>query len=343
MQLQPFDIEVVHKKGSNIPIGDALSRIYEPETYPEMFADMDVQVHTVKSLPISEDRVAKIRSETETNAQLQAVNGYILEGWPNERSTCSKDAQDYWNHRDELAVEDGIIVRGSKIVIPKSEQSDMINAVHMNHPGCQKSVDRARDILFWSGMTKQIKEHVLACPICVKYRAANSKEPLLPHDIPELPWQNVECDLFTFNDEQYRVDAFSHHIEIDHLPTISSKTVIRKLKVHFSRLDAPVEIKTDNARQFTSDEFAKFAAEWNFKHVTSSPTMANSNGLAESSVKIAKRILSKAKAANTDVYLALLEYRNTSLQSCNHSPSQLLNSRRLRSVLTNTKEQLTPN
>jgi len=210
----------------------------------------------------------------------------------------------------------------------------MVKAVHMNHMGCQKALSRARDIMFWPGMTKQITDYVLACPLCEKYRAANRKEPLCPHEIPDRPWQNVSCDLFELENEQYMVlaDAFSHHIEIDYLPNISSKTVIRKLKVHFSRFGCPVQIKTDNGRQFTSAEFEKFASEWNFSHVTSSPNMPSSNGHAESAVKIAKRILRKAKDANTDPYMALMEFRNTPLP-CGYSPAQLLMSRRIRSTL----------
>jgi Integrase zinc binding domain/Integrase core domain len=343
MQLQPFDIEVVHKKGSNIPIGDALSRNYAKETYPELFANMDTHVHTVKSLPISDQKIEKIRAETQNDMQLQAVKLAILEGWPEERKLCNKLAIDFWNHRDEMSYEDGIILRGSKIVIPKALQLDMIEAVHMNHLGCQKATNRARDIMFWPGMTKQITDFVLACPLCEKYRPANTKEPLLPHDIPDRSWQNVSCDLFTFENKQYMVlvDGFSHHLEIDHLPDISSKTVVRKLKVHFSRFGCPEELKSDNAKQFRSDEFDRFAKDWNFRHITSSPMMASSNGKAESAVKIAKRILRKAKDANTDPYMALLEFRNTPLP-CGYSPAQLLMSRRLRSILPTTNNQLKP-
>jgi len=343
MQLQQFDIDVIHKKGTNIPIGDALSRNFIKDTYPELFSDMDIPVHTVKSLPISDNRIDQIREETMRDEQLQAVKRAILEGWPSERKSCHTHAIEFWNHRDELTYEDDLILRGSRIVIPKTLRNDMTEAVHANHMGCQKALNRSRDIMFWPGMTKQITDHVLACAVCEKYRDANRKEPLYPHEIPEMPWQNVSCDLFMFENEQYMVlaDSFSHHIEVDFLPNISSKTVIRKLKVHFSRLGSPVTIKTDNGRQFTSDEFKQFASEWNFNHVTSSPNMPSSNGHAESAVKTVKRILRKAKDANTDPYMALLEFRNTPLP-CGYSPAQLLMSRRLKSTLPTTNKQLAP-
>ena len=137
------------------------------------------------------------------------------------------------------------------------------------------------------------------------------------------------------------VDAFSRHFEIDLLPSTKSIIVIRRLKVHFSRFGIPEQLKTDNGPQFTSDEFSKFAKEWHSNHGTSSPNHQSSNGLSEIYVKHAKRILRKAKDANCDPYLPLLEYRNTPLP-CGYSPAQLLMGRRLRSVLPSTNQQLTP-
>ena len=40
----------------------------------------------------------------------------------------------------------------------------------------------------------------------------------------------------------------------------------------------PEVVRSDNGPQFDSAEFAKFAKEWKFEHVTSSPRYAQSNG-----------------------------------------------------------------
>jgi hypothetical protein len=131
------------------------------------------------------------------------------------------------------------------------------------------------------------------------------------------------------------VDGYSRHFEIDLLTDTKSITVARKMKVHFSRFGIPEKLKTDNAGQFTSDLFKKFTKNWNIIHEFSSPTNVRSNGVSESYVKIAKRILQKSKEQNIDPYIPLLEYRNTPL-TCGYSPSQLLMGRRLRSILPST-------
>ena len=68
---------------------------------------------------------------------------------------------------------------------------------------------------------------------------------------------------------------------------------------------------SDNGPQYASCEFTKFTSEWGFEHVTSSPTYPQSSGLAERTVQTIKQLMKKAKEEKKDVYLSLLELRNT--------------------------------
>jgi hypothetical protein len=144
---------------------------------------------------------------------------------------------EFWNHRDELSVGNDIILRGQKIVIPKDMRQTMINAVHIGHMGVNKTLSRTEDVMFWPPMGKQIIDHVLACQICLTHRHSNAKEPLKPHHIPKRPWQNIACDIFSLDNKDYLItsDMYSKHFEVDWLQDTKSITVVRKLKVHFSR------------------------------------------------------------------------------------------------------------
>lgn len=89
---------------------------------------------------------------------------------------------------------------------------------------------------------------------------------------------------------------------------------------------------SDGGTQFTSGEFNKFASDWNFQHVRSSPRYPQSNGMAERTIQTVKRILKKSNETRQDPYLALLEFRNTPLSGLG-SPAQLLMNRQLRGSL----------
>ncbi len=71
------------------------------------------------------------------------------------------------------------------------------------------------------------------------------------------------------------------------------------------------EILIADNMPFGAHEFRKFANEWNFQLVTSSPRYPQSNGLAEKYVGILKMMLRKCHEDNSDPNLGLLRYRNT--------------------------------
>jgi len=76
--------------------------------------------------------------------------------------------------------------------------------------------------------------------------------------------------------------------------------------------------------------------------VTSSPYHSQSNGKAESAVKIAKLLLKKARKDDINIHLAIFNWKNTPTEGSKYSPSQKLRSRRTRTTIPTTNELLQP-
>ena len=147
LQLQKYDLEVRFVGGKNVPIGDLLSRQPLPDT--QETAELDIQVHTfIQSLFITDRRLESVRTATLQDPQMQILKKTILEGWPEIRSECSPPILDFWNNRDELSAADALIFRGQTLLIPKSLRQQMIETVHTGHLGTQKSLQRAKDVMF---------------------------------------------------------------------------------------------------------------------------------------------------------------------------------------------------
>ena len=194
-------------------------------------------------------------------------------------------------------------------------------------------------------MSAAVKNYVSQCEICPAHETSQQKEKLCPHEIPDRPWSKVAVDLFELNNRHYlvTVDYYSNYWEVDRMESsTTSKAVILKLKQQFARHGIPNTVFSDNGPQFDSDEFRRFAREWEFSHVTSSPGYAQSNGMVESAVKTVKRLIKKANEDNTDPWLAILDHRNTPTEGMNSSPAQRLLSRRTRTLLPTSEKLLKP-
>lgn len=136
-------------------------------------------------------------------------------------------------------------------------------------------------------------------------------------------------------------DYYSKYTELVSLPNITCKTIIDKCKSFFAihghsyYLCCWLGYRT----QFTAKEFKDFALSYEFNLIVVSPKHCQSNGQAESGVKIAKNILMKTEESQSDIYLCLLDYRNT-CKPYQTSPAELMFTRKLNSLLPLSQNNL---
>ncbi len=225
----------------------------------------------------------------------------------------------------------------------------MTELIHEGHMGIEKCKRRAREVMYWPYMNRDIETKVQRCEICQQHRYKQQKEPLLPHYKPCEPWRKIGADLFQLSGKDYLVvmDYYSIIPGFALLTDTSAKQVILHLKTIFARHGIPVTVVSDNGPQFSGLTFKEFARQYGFEHVTSSPYYPQSNGLAKKAVQIVKHLLKKAAEAGEDPHLAILNYRSTPLEG-GKSPAELLMGRKLRTKLPSAehllqnKDQLAP-
>lgn len=275
-----------------------------------------------------------------TEEELSCLQQVIQSGWPDHRREVSVSVQPYWDSRSQLALSDGIIYKGLRILVPPTMREHMLRLIHQSHMGIVKSKQRARETLYWPGMSAQIEEVIRNCSLCADFQNKLPRQPLKPTETPELPFEEVASDLFEFESQQYIlvVDYYSKFIEVNKLKDTRGCTVIETLKAQFGRHGIPATLRTDNGPQYSSQEFRDFCKSYNIQHITSSPHTPHSNGEAERAVQTVKRLWRKAP----DKHLALLDYRTTPLESVGLSPAQLLMGRRPRNNLPSARQLLAP-
>ena len=295
LRMMRFNFTISHVPGKQLIIADMLSRA--PSKPPDMDDDkweQDSQVfvnNVIESLPASEQQLQRIRESQQNDQICRQVIRFCQTEWPNKAS-LPHNIQPYYSVSAEISLEDGLLLRGCRIIIPSELQPEMLNKIHDGHLGIFRCRARARQSIWWPGLSKQLAEKVKNCSECCKNQLQRA-EPLIPTQMPELPWQKVGTDLFEWKRNQYLliVDYYSRYIEIAKLSRTTADDIINHTKSIFARHGIPDVVYSDNGPQFRSEAYKQFAAEYQFTHVTSSPYFPQSNGEAERAVGTIKSLL----------------------------------------------------
>ena len=162
LRIQKYDVQIKYLPGKDIPVADALSRI--SPCPGEAVKGLDISVHEVHvHLNASPTRVCLIQEETAKDSTLSNLREVIMHGWPDRRSDCPAALLAYWDYRDELTVADGMILKGTHIIIPESLQPAVLNQLHYAHQGAEKCKLIAKGSVFWANINRDVDELVKTC------------------------------------------------------------------------------------------------------------------------------------------------------------------------------------
>ena len=108
----------------------------------------------------------QVKKASQCDQMLQILMNTMLTGWPEHKHDTPICIHSYWNYRDEITAQDGILYRGSRVIISQSMRSSMLKKVHESHQGAEACIRRAKDVLFWPGMNGEITNMVSQCAAC---------------------------------------------------------------------------------------------------------------------------------------------------------------------------------
>ena len=225
-----------------------------------MFVDAVVQ-----SLPASDAQLERIKREQEQDDVCKQIIVYCRDSWP-EKHELTGAIRPYYPVKTEIAVANGLLLRGSRLIIPASMRLEILDKIHTGHQGITKCRERARQSVWWPGLSRQLEELVKNCITCVKAQKQRA-QPLVTTTFPELPWQKVATDLFEWRKENYLliIDYYSRFIEIAQLKRTTAEEVIQHTKSIFTRHGIPESVISDNGPQYSADAYKQFAKEYRFQ------------------------------------------------------------------------------
>lgn len=329
LRIQPYQCTIEYKPGKDMVFADYLSRS-EPSSGENIELDK-----TIHGITMSENRKIELQDETKKDKELKLLSEQILNGWPENPKDLLKAIRQYWSIRDNLSTEDGMILKGTAILIPRNMRKLILDKIHTGHQGQEKCQLVARDNVFWIGISKDIINLVQSCEVCNKYSNRQQRQPLLQPELPGRPFEKLAADIFQLDGQNFLLlaDYFSKMPFVKSLKNMTSQEVINYMQSVFAIHGIPKTLITDNAMQFTSSEFQQFTKDWEFKHTTSSSYYPRSNGLIERTVQTVKSYLKKAKETKQNPQLALLCMRTTPIDHTLPSLAEILFNRQVQTII----------
>ena len=236
-----YNFQLHYEPGTSIPVADALS------TAP-LNCNNDDDHEIINNLtynPVKEKQMNEMKeaSLSKDDDEMNMLMQMIATGWPEHNDNVPLQIRHYFTYYDELTAQDGIVLQGRRLVVPKSLRSKMKAKYLAGHLGINSTLRHVQDLLYWPGMSTDVRNYVEICAVCASTPVKQPPEPVISRDVPERSWQRIGSDIMSFEGRTYVIitDCHSSFCEINKLTDMSADTVIRKLKKNFARHGIPEE------------------------------------------------------------------------------------------------------
>lgn len=277
VRLQQYDFEIIHRKGKEHLVPDALSR-----AVPEIDTISVSPVEDTKYLSKSHLNSESCEQNLETSSVEKVDRWYKqmmgrvtsqpfkYRSW---RITTGKLYKSFKSKYPSLNDE----IDEWREVVPKSDRKQLISDCHdkptSGHLGIFKTFERLAQHYYWPKMKADVARYVNKCSVCMAHKPEQKKPAGLMSRHPEVtkPWQMISVDIvgpLPRSTKGYSyilsvVDCFTKFVMFFPLRSATAAQVIQKLEENVLLIfGAPQYLLTDNGVQFRSKEFKHLATSY---------------------------------------------------------------------------------
>ena len=156
MYFMRYDYTIAYVQRKEHVSADALSGAPVDEEDPTLHEVSQAFVNQViSSLPSSTQRVNRITQHQREDETYQLLHKYCTQGWPRKVHGILKQYQPV---SSEITVQNGLLLRAQRIIIPQALRMEILERLHEGHLGLVKCRRRASQSVWWPGLGNQIEE-----------------------------------------------------------------------------------------------------------------------------------------------------------------------------------------
>ena len=210
-----------------------------------------------------------IATVTASDVSMKSLVDTIVAGFPIEHKDLPHAAP-FWCYRESLYVTHGVVMFDDRVVIPLALRRQVLDSLHAAHQGQTSMELRARAIVFWPGMTRDIARVRARCDDCNRNAPSQASLPSTPAKPPSVPFEAVVADYFDLAGHRYLViaDRLSGWVEIFATPSGTKQSgaqgVVDRLRNFMAIFGVPEELSSDGGPEFTASVTKDFLRRWCF-------------------------------------------------------------------------------
>ena len=153
LELQRYDVTIKYRPGKEMQLADALSRC---PVRPSQEIKLDMRVDYIAFM---KPWIEKLKDSTQRDPILAMVYQLTQQGWPHQRRHVPRLARRYWDFRDELSTDDGMLLKGPRLIIPGELQEEYLSRLHEGHLSANKVQENAKQHMYWTGIDADIEDY----------------------------------------------------------------------------------------------------------------------------------------------------------------------------------------
>jgi hypothetical protein len=214
-------------------------------------------------------------------------------------------ARIYWSYWDALVLKDGILYKKweasnlksnfLQLVVPRKRVKEILEEAHDSstggHFGVNKTLDKIRKRFFWATCKQDVEDWCRTCEICVSRKGptGKGKSPLQIYNVGT-PFERIQVDVLgrlptTSSGNRYLlvfVDCFTKWVEAFPMRNVRARSVAEIfVNQVISRHGVPLEVHTDQGRNFESKLFREMSDLLGIKKTRTTPLHPQSDRQVE--------------------------------------------------------------
>ena len=150
-----------------------------------------------------------------------------------------------------IYAQDGVLLYHGRVMVPPSLREGVLRHLYAAHQGASAMRQHARAIVFWPGMSRDIRATRYGCTDCNRNAPSQAATPPLPSSPPSTPFEAVFADFFDYGGRHYLVvgDRLSGWVEVlcstAGTDLGGSAGLVRHLRTFFATFGVPEELSSN--------------------------------------------------------------------------------------------------